>query len=801
MKIKLKCNLYPPGQKRRLLSTLMSLEIPFNVPPNWAIKKVLSLKLFLVKTWNIKHGHIRKLDLESTYFVDLHGIVIHDADRIGAVISEGDILNLFQGDKTNTTVPQSKLSGTLAASGKETLRREYERKQEEYMRELMRPKPKINWELKKRVYKEHKSTPFELAGIGATDRMFESFKHNGLGLNDVDSQGRTALLIAATFDHYDTCHELLEAGANPDILDYEGWTALAAVCRYGHVSILILLLDNGADRSLRATGGPWHMEHLVVHGKACQDNVKRDQVLSILRGHRIAGSWLEIIDSHWLSIGGRPDYDEMINNTSEFLRKYGEKLEKEEKEEFEAMEEAKRNGMEYKKESTEKNSSLDLIGPWNLPLKSKDRKNNEAVLFHVFQQMLQSTNKNKSRHFIQQIPMDSDLLLSPEELKKKKKKERKRKQRNKEKEEEEETPMEEIAEHVITKDQLFESLRSNKEVIMNMARFSTFKPILRNELFSDLYDRLITRTSGLLNFSEFLQFLEYGENEGENRLMLRRLFDAIDFDNSGTIEKKELLTAFNYNKDVVSLLKRKPSLAILLRPELFKESFFKFDTDENGMVNYEEFVHFVTVSQATANHRAKLREIFDIIDHDGKEIITKRGVLKAFTVNKKIIKLVNSEPLLRILLVPRLWEKAFMSIESKSRKTDKVTITFEEFASFVLNQKHSKINPVLLEYLYQSITSMSDDYCTRRQMFRSLTRNKNIYTILSQTGPLKRLVQGPAMLKAFKRLSKKRGYFSLKDFLIFAAKSKKEFREEKKRTSIFKEETINSLETDSDKES
>ena len=64
-----------------------------------------------------KHGHIRKLDLESTYFVDLHGIVIHDADSTGAVISEGDILNLFQGDK-QPSVPQS-LSGTLAASGKE----------------------------------------------------------------------------------------------------------------------------------------------------------------------------------------------------------------------------------------------------------------------------------------------------------------------------------------------------------------------------------------------------------------------------------------------------------------------------------------------------------------------------------------------------------------------------------------------------------------------------------------------------------------------------------------------------------
>ena len=62
MKIKLKCNLYPPGQKQRLLSTLMSLEIPFNVPPNWAIKKVLSLKLFLVKTWN-RNQHIKAISL------------------------------------------------------------------------------------------------------------------------------------------------------------------------------------------------------------------------------------------------------------------------------------------------------------------------------------------------------------------------------------------------------------------------------------------------------------------------------------------------------------------------------------------------------------------------------------------------------------------------------------------------------------------------------------------------------------------------------------------------------------------
>ena len=143
MKVILKCELYPPNQGKRLASTLMSLEIPFNLPPKWEIKQVLSLKLFLVKNWNVKYGNVLKLDLESTYFVDLHGIVIHDADVIRGVLNEGDTLQLFQGDKTKTTIPQSNLCGALAASSTETLRREFAKKQEEHMRQLMKPKPKI----------------------------------------------------------------------------------------------------------------------------------------------------------------------------------------------------------------------------------------------------------------------------------------------------------------------------------------------------------------------------------------------------------------------------------------------------------------------------------------------------------------------------------------------------------------------------------------------------------------------------------------------------------------------------------
>ena len=128
------------------------------------------------------------MDLLSTYFMDDHGIQIHDADKIGSVVSEDDILHLFEGEKDSSTVPPSKLSGALAKSDKEALRRAYEKEQEKLLSDLMKPKPKVDWDLKKQVYKQHKPTPFELAGIGATDRMFRAFEHDNIHIDAVDGQ-------------------------------------------------------------------------------------------------------------------------------------------------------------------------------------------------------------------------------------------------------------------------------------------------------------------------------------------------------------------------------------------------------------------------------------------------------------------------------------------------------------------------------------------------------------------------------------------------------------------------------------
>lgn len=66
--------------------------------------------------------------------------------------------------------------------------------------------------------------------------------------------------------------------------------------------------------------------------------------------------------------------------------------------------------------------------------------------------------------------------------------------------------------------------------------------------------------------------------------------------------------------------------------------------------------------------------------------------------------------------------------------------------------------------------------------------------ILDQAGPLRRLVQGRELKHAFHTMSKKRGFFTLKDFLKYAMESEAAFKTESKTRQIFKQ-TINDMES------
>ena len=66
-----------------------------------------------------------------------------------------------------------------------------------------------------------------------------------------DVQGCSTLHHAASSGCYDGAKMALDHGADIDLLDSQGWTALYWACRKGEKSTVELLLESGADRQVR----------------------------------------------------------------------------------------------------------------------------------------------------------------------------------------------------------------------------------------------------------------------------------------------------------------------------------------------------------------------------------------------------------------------------------------------------------------------------------------------------------------------------------------------------------------------
>lgn len=95
-----------------------------------------------------------------------------------------------------------------------------------------------------------------------------------VNVNQIDASGRTALHLAAWFDHSETAELLLQNGADISLADYQGHTALHLACWFGQVKTCGVLINHGAplnatDQTLRT---PLHF--------ACQHN--RVEIVKIL---------------------------------------------------------------------------------------------------------------------------------------------------------------------------------------------------------------------------------------------------------------------------------------------------------------------------------------------------------------------------------------------------------------------------------------------------------------------------------------------------------------------------------------
>ena len=140
-------------------------------------------------------------------------------------------------------------------------------------------------------------------------------------------------------------------------------------------------------------------------------------------------------------------------------------------------------------------------------------------------------------------------------------------------------------------------------------------------------------------------------NENDNKL--RKIFEAVDSDHNGYIDKKELMR--EYNKYFPGTTKKQMKII---------NSFLETaDVDNNGKIDYAEFLTAMNLGNKELSEKT-LREIFDYYDHD------KNGVIEAKDIKE-------------ILEDTGLSDKEIHDLIDEIDLNDDRTLSFEEFYKLI----------------------------------------------------------------------------------------------------------------------
>ena len=200
-----------------------------------------------------------------------------------------------------------------------------------------------------------------------------------------------------------------------------------------------------------------------------------------------------------------------------------------------------------------------------------------------------------------------------------------------------------------------------------------------------------TDKNGLITYIEFEEYclkdLQAKESKKSNnekdssassakKLMqqeLRDIFDSMDINKNGTLEKKEFKKAILLS----------PKLGKFLKITSFDESFNTMDTNHDTLITYDEFENFCLkdvilsleeLDDPYASDRVLLRSIFTDLDANKNNLLEKREFRRA----------VQRRPDLGSFLRPRDFLKSFKAMGTSSDGA----ISVDEFVSFCINAKY-----------------------------------------------------------------------------------------------------------------
>ena len=85
------------------------------------------------------------------------------------------------------------------------------------------------------------------ADISSVEDDFDRFIARGAGINNSDSEGKTALHAASKRGNVEILEKLLENGAGIDDVNNDGCTPLMFACRHGNLKVASILVCHGAE--------------------------------------------------------------------------------------------------------------------------------------------------------------------------------------------------------------------------------------------------------------------------------------------------------------------------------------------------------------------------------------------------------------------------------------------------------------------------------------------------------------------------------------------------------------------------
>ena len=137
--------------------------------------------------------------------------------------------------------------------------------------------------------------------------------------------------------------------------------------------------------------------------------------------------------------------------------------------------------------------------------------------------------------------------------------------------------------------------------------------------FLDVVNSISTLTVGKNLRKSAMSYIIARKLYNENDQKLRKIFEALDSDHNGYIDKKELMK--EYNKYFPGTTKKQ--LKVINN---FLET---ADVDNNGKIDYAEFLTAMNLGNKDISKNT-LKEVFDYYDHDKNGVIEAKDIKEIF---------------------------------------------------------------------------------------------------------------------------------------------------------------------------